>query len=69
MTDFTKRWKKTHQPTLNDVVVLLGGWVRTHLKISGTHIVLLKHPAGVFGKKDEYILDAVAKLKAIASYT
>lgn len=64
MGDFANSWKLKYQPTLDDVVVLLGGWVRTHLKISGTRIVLLKHPSGVFGKKDEYIMDAVAQIKS-----
>lgn len=64
MNDLATKWKLKYQPSLDDVVILLGGWVRTHLKISGTRIVLLKHPAGVFGKKDEYIQDAVAQIKS-----
>lgn len=64
MAVFARQWKRKYQPTLDDVVVLLGGWVRTHLKISGTRIVILKHPAGVFGKKDEYIADAVAQINS-----
>lgn len=63
MDAFVTRWKQKYNPSIDDVVVLLGKWVQKHLKISGTHIVLLPHPAGVFGKKDEYIAGCSGKIK------
>lgn len=58
-------WNERHQPTSDDIIVLLGRWVQKNFLLTEANIIKLAHPAGIFGTKNksEYINDAVEKIK------
>ena len=58
-------WNERQQPTSDDIIVLLGGWVQKNFLLTKAKIINLTHPAGIFGtkNKDEYVIGAVEKIK------
>lgn len=57
-------WYNNHNPTKDDLIVLLGAWVKDNFEKRDFRVLKLNHPAGEFrrGKTDEYIKKSVIKI-------
>ena len=60
-------WSEKYQPTIDSIIVLLGGWVHKHFLLTNAKIIKLPHPAYQFGNvnKEKYVKNAVDKIKAV----
>jgi len=63
-------WSEKYQPTSDSIIVLLGAWVHKHFLLTSAKIIKLPHPASCIyhANKDEYIKNAVDKIKAVLLY-
>lgn len=61
------QWSKVHQPTDNDMCVLLGAWVQENFLLNACKIIKLAHPAAwcQWPDKNEYVKNALLKIKPL----
>ena len=64
--DFANDWHTKYNPDRDDIIVLLGLWVKNGFdRRDYVNVIEIKHPSGVYGieNKENYIQETIEKIK------
>lgn len=63
---WANKWREKHNPTKDDVIVLLGNWVQKNfIYLPGDNVVKIQHPAT---RKKDYTATAYQRIKEAVMY-